>query len=199
MTLPTQMTNHDLAAALSMTGLTAVSQNLDDLIARFIKGRWSAQNLLEEVCRIEDADRARRSLERRLRASHIGRFKQIADFDWNWPTEIDRELIERALTLEFVREGRNLILVGNNGLGKTPRILPIQRSWPATRFYFAVPLRSSRVCSATPPKQDAEGCAPMPGPLYFASMRSAICPTTATQLTCCTRSSIAATSSGPFS
>jgi DNA replication protein DnaC len=119
MTSPIPMTNHDLAVALKKIGLTAVSQNLDDLIARFIKGRWSPQNLLEEVHRIEDAERARRSLERRLQASHIGRFKPIADFDWNWPTDIDRELIERSLTLDFVRDGRNLILVGNNGLGKT--------------------------------------------------------------------------------
>jgi len=33
--------------------------------------------------------------------------------------EIDRPLIERALTLDFVPEVRNLILLGANGLGKT--------------------------------------------------------------------------------
>ena len=43
----------------------------------------------------------------------------MADFDWNWPSRIDRELIERALSLEFIGEGRNLILLGANGLGKT--------------------------------------------------------------------------------
>ncbi len=32
---------------------------------------------------------------------------------------IERDLIERALTLEFIREGRNLALIGSNGLGKT--------------------------------------------------------------------------------
>ncbi len=35
------------------------------------------------------------------------------------PKKIDRALIERALTLEFLTQGRNLILCGTNGLGKT--------------------------------------------------------------------------------
>ncbi len=30
----------------------------------------------------EEQERARRSLERRLRTAHIGRFKPLCDFDW---------------------------------------------------------------------------------------------------------------------
>jgi DNA replication protein DnaC len=119
MTSPTSIPTNDLVTALDRIGLTTVSENLDDLVARSIKGRWSPQALLEEICRLEECERARRSLERRLQSSRIGRFKLMADFDWNWPAEIDRDLIERSLTLDFVREGRNLVLVGNNGLGKT--------------------------------------------------------------------------------
>src|SRR5690242_7619592 len=43
----------------------------------------------------------------------------MADFEWNWPTKVEREVIERALTLDFLPENRNLVLVGRNGLGKT--------------------------------------------------------------------------------
>jgi hypothetical protein len=43
----------------------------------------------------------------------------MADFNWSWPTKIERDVIERALTLDFLPEARNLILVGTNGLGKT--------------------------------------------------------------------------------
>jgi DNA replication protein DnaC len=49
----------------------------------------------------------------------VKRFKPIADFDWSWPTRIERDVIERALTLDFLSEARNIILVGANGLGKT--------------------------------------------------------------------------------
>lgn len=75
--------------------------------------------ILEELCQAELRERIRRSLERRLRLSGIKRFKPMADFDWDWPKKIDRDIIERALTLDFIREGRNLILIGANGLGKT--------------------------------------------------------------------------------
>ena len=64
--------------------------------------------------RAEIAERSRRSLERRLRLSGIKRFKPMADFEWSWPTKIDRDVIERALTLDFLPEARNLVLVGRN-------------------------------------------------------------------------------------
>lgn len=67
----------------------------------------------------EEAERARRSLERRVRSSAIGAFKPMADFDWNWPTRCDRQVIEELLGLEFLRESANVILFGPNGVGKS--------------------------------------------------------------------------------
>ena len=75
--------------------------------------------MLEQMVQAEAADRSRRSLERRLRLSGIKSFKPMADFDWAWPTKIEREVVETALTLDFLPENRNLVLVGSNGLGKT--------------------------------------------------------------------------------
>ncbi len=114
----TTMSNN-LAAQLRQVGLIAVPGQLDDFIAHAIKTRWSAHQLLEELVKVEAAERSRRSLERRLRNSGIKSFKPIADFDWSWPSQIEREVIERTLTLDFLAESRNLVLVGRNGLGKT--------------------------------------------------------------------------------
>jgi DNA replication protein DnaC len=99
--------------------LRAISQNLDDFIARATTGRWSPRMLLEQLSEMETADRSRRSLERRLSLSGIKKFKPMADFEWDWPKKIERDVIERALTLDFIREARNLILIGQNGLGKS--------------------------------------------------------------------------------
>jgi DNA replication protein DnaC len=115
----TAMTSNSLAGQLQQIGLCAVPAQLDDFIARATKARWSAHQILEEVVKAEAAERSRRSLERRLRISGIKSFKPIADFDWSWPAKIEREVIERALTLDFLGEARNLVLVGRNGLGKT--------------------------------------------------------------------------------
>jgi len=112
-------TKNDLTAQLQQIGLRALPENLDDFLARASKARWSSHMLLEELCRSELQERSRRSLERRLRLSAIKSFKPLADFEWNWPTKIDRDVIERALTLDFLQQARNLVLVGRNGLGKT--------------------------------------------------------------------------------
>jgi len=68
---------------------------------------------------IEERERQRRSLERRRRNAHLCAFKSISDFDWSWPKRVDREAINELLTLAFVAEGANVILLGPNGVGKT--------------------------------------------------------------------------------
>lgn len=111
--------NDELISQLEQIGLNLTAQGLDDLLARATQQRWSPRQLLEEIARSEASDQSRRSLERRLAQARLGRFKLMADFDWNWPKKIDRPLIERAFTLDFLAEARNLVLVGANGLGKT--------------------------------------------------------------------------------
>lgn len=110
---------NELPATLRSLGLHATAASLDDLLARATRQRLSPQALLEAVVQAEMLERSRRSLERRMVRSRIGSFRPIADFDWNWPKKIDRPLIERALALDFLREGRNLVLIGSNGVGKT--------------------------------------------------------------------------------
>ena len=111
--------NSDLAERLANISLKSLAQNLDGFIARAIKNKWQAKTILDELCNIEINERSRLSLERRFRLAGIGRFKPMADFDWDWPAKIERNIIEQALSLDFIREGRNLILLGGNGLGKT--------------------------------------------------------------------------------
>src|SRR5436190_10766993 len=115
----TTTTTDDLSQQLAHIGLLATASSLDDFLARATKGHFSPRLLLEELARAEHLDKARRSQERRLARAKIGRFKPMTDFDWNWPKKIERDVIERALTLDFVEEHRNLVLLGANGVGKT--------------------------------------------------------------------------------
>lgn len=121
MNLPTlpKTTSHSLSAQLQQIGLRALPAQLDDFLALSAKARWSPHQILEQLAEAEIAERSRRSLQQRLRFSGIKRFKPMADFDWSWPSKIERDIIERALSLDFLPEARNLILVGRNGLGKT--------------------------------------------------------------------------------
>jgi len=78
------------------------------------QSRWVGQLLGWEA-----AERHRRSLERRLRDARIGAFKPLADFDWKWPTHCDRAVVEELMTLAFLEDASNIVLVGPNGVGKT--------------------------------------------------------------------------------
>jgi DNA replication protein DnaC len=108
-----------LGEQLRAIGLRHVAGQLDDILALAAKKRWGPTQVLEHVAALEIDDRAKWSLERRLNRSHLGRFKSITDFDWNWPKRIDRAAIEAALRLDFLDGARNVILVAPNGLGKT--------------------------------------------------------------------------------
>ena len=74
---------------------------------------------IEPLIQWEEAERSRRSLERRLGNAHLGRFRPLADFDWDWPKRCDREALEELMGLAFLEETANAILVGPNGVGKS--------------------------------------------------------------------------------
>jgi DNA replication protein DnaC len=74
---------------------------------------------LEPLIRWEEQERARRGLQRRLSSARLGRFKPLADFDWHWPKQCDRQAVEELMQLEFLEEAANAVLVGPNGVGKS--------------------------------------------------------------------------------
>ncbi|XXZ41181.1 ATP-binding protein [Sorangium sp. So ce327] len=68
---------------------------------------------------IEERERQKRSLDRRLKNSRVAAFKPMADFDWSWPKKIDREAVDDLFAPGFLATGHNAVLVGPNGVGKT--------------------------------------------------------------------------------
>jgi DNA replication protein DnaC len=108
-----------LAEQLAALGLRDTAAQLDDIVALATKRRWSPTQLLEHLVQSEQQERTRRSLERRLARSRLGRFTPMSDFDWAWPKRIERALVEATLRLDFLAEARNVVLVAAQGLGKT--------------------------------------------------------------------------------
>jgi DNA replication protein DnaC len=103
-------TRAELESTLKRLRLVGCLARLDEL---------EGQEWLARLVSIESEERTRRSLENRTRISGIGSFKPLVDFDWAWPKKVDRALIDELLTLRFVGEGANVVLLGPNGVGKT--------------------------------------------------------------------------------
>jgi DNA replication protein DnaC len=108
-----------LADLLTTLGLRHTAAHLDDLVAIATKRRLGPLETLELLAEREAQHRAKQSLERRLARSRLGRFKPMADYEWDWPKRVDRDAIEAALRLEFLDGARNIVLVAPQGLGKT--------------------------------------------------------------------------------
>jgi DNA replication protein DnaC len=81
--------------------------------------QYGGQPWVSKLVEVEEAERKKRSLERRITGAHIGTFKPMADFDWSWPSKINRELIEELFTFQFLADAINIVLIGPNGTGKT--------------------------------------------------------------------------------
>jgi len=109
----------ELAQRLATLGLRATAGQLDDVVALATKRRWGPTQLLEHLVESEQQERTRRSLERRLLRSRLGRFTPLTEFDWAWPKRIDRPIVDAVLQLDFLAGARNVVLVAPQGLGKT--------------------------------------------------------------------------------
>lgn len=96
-----------------------VDLQLPGLIAHWDEIAEPQRQWLATVIDWEECERRRRGLERRLRNAHLGRFKPLVDFDWQWPKRCDQSLVNDMMGLSFVDSATNLILVGSNGVGKS--------------------------------------------------------------------------------
>ena len=100
----------DYRSRLENLGLRGILEHYSE----FEREPW-----LPRLLEVEEDDRGRRGLERRLRNAKLGRFKPFADFDGSWPKKLDAEQVDDLFTLSFIEEAANVILVGPNGVGKT--------------------------------------------------------------------------------
>ena len=105
-----------------MSNLESLRLRAKALQLHGLLAHWSeiaSTDWVEPMLQWEENERARRSLERRLRDAHIGRFKSVCDFDWTWPKRCDRAAVEELIGLDFLNEATNVVLAGPNGVGKS--------------------------------------------------------------------------------
>ena len=108
--MTTDLTTIELKTRLKALGLFGLIACCDQVVDK----PW-----INEVLAIEERERQKRGLERRMRDAHVGAAKPMVDFDWSWPKKIDRQAIEELFSLSFIKSGHNAVLVGPNGIGKT--------------------------------------------------------------------------------
>jgi len=113
-------TSHiDLAALLKRLHLATVARILADYETRAAKEGWSHREWLTLLLAEEVAHRANTRLHKLARHARFPYVKTIEEFDFVFQSTLGRQQLGPYLGPEFVTEGRNLILSGKPGRGKT--------------------------------------------------------------------------------
>lgn len=81
--------------------------------------QWSHVQFLQELIAGEAAARADRRVERLIAQARFPVLKTLERFDWEWPTKINRMMIQNLFHLDFVRQRSNVVFIAGTGLGKS--------------------------------------------------------------------------------
>ena len=57
--------------------------------------------------------------EANIKVAHFPYIKEIKDFDFNYQPSINKDVINDLATLRFIEEKKNVLFMGNPGVGKT--------------------------------------------------------------------------------
>jgi DNA replication protein DnaC len=90
-----------------------------ELIARAEKEQWSFHEFLATMVGEEIAQRSQTRLGRLSHRAQFPFLKTIDEFDFTYQSTVRLALLGSALSPDFVTEGRNLVLFGKPGRGKT--------------------------------------------------------------------------------
>lgn len=111
MTQPTLKQLRQSATDLKLYGLLAHWDELEHPTPDWVK----------QLLDWEEHERQQRGLQRRIRNARLGSFKPLADFDWQWPKQLDQARVLSLMNMAFMQQDKplNPIFIGSNGTGKT--------------------------------------------------------------------------------
>jgi DNA replication protein DnaC len=109
----------DLDIMLKRLNLANARRSWQTLVDRAETEGWSCRDFLAMLVSEEIAHRQQTRLQRAVRDARFPFLKTIEDFDFSLQTSLRRQLLGSYLGPELVSEGRNLILLGKSGRGKT--------------------------------------------------------------------------------
>jgi len=121
-TKPSAPTAHDLGALnanLDYLKLSFIGEHYLDLAREAAEQHCDHITFLARLIEGETHRRQDRSVERRI---HLARFpvrKTLDQFQWDWPTKINRLKVQNLFRLHFIEQLANVVFIAGVGLGKS--------------------------------------------------------------------------------
>jgi len=106
-------------SALDTLGLHVARERLDSAAQRAAAESWSYSPFLGYLLDGELQERHARTVALNLQFARFPVLKALADFDFKAQPSLDPKLVDELATGRYLDEGRNVILLGPPGVGKT--------------------------------------------------------------------------------
>lgn len=111
----------NLQQKLQRLSLTTMCGHIEQALSEAAQKSWSPAATLEWLADIELGARQDRAIERRFRSARLGSRQTIDSFQFSHhkSRQQAKPRILRLLDLDFLRQGTNVVIIGNPGVGKT--------------------------------------------------------------------------------
>ena len=111
--------NERLTSTLHQLRLSGLAQSLDVRIQEAAGHKLNHLEFLELILQDELLVRQQRLIDRRVKAADFRELKPLDDFDFTFNPSIKRSQVFDLATCRFVRESKDVLLVGPPGTGKS--------------------------------------------------------------------------------
>jgi len=108
-----------LRSQFSALNLPFMLENYQAFAQTAADKHWSHLDYLTELLGGEAAARDDRRVQRCIKLARFPVLKTLDQFDWNWPTKINRPQIQNLFHLDFVAKHANVVFISGVGLGKS--------------------------------------------------------------------------------
>lgn len=132
--------NDALTSAARKLRLSGLLLSLEVRLSEASGNHLSHSEFLELVLADELAVRAERHLKRRVKAASFREPKTLEDFDWSFNGSIRKKQVHELATCQFVRQAKDVLLLGPPGVGKSHLVQAI--GYQAIKAGFDVLYRS---------------------------------------------------------
>lgn len=99
--------------------LLTFRDELDSLLTRVAEENWTHLHLVAELLRKESNRRAENRKRARIKAANFPQMKYMHELITQELPQDARTALPELETLDFIKQGRNVVLYGNPGTGKT--------------------------------------------------------------------------------
>lgn len=108
-----------LTSNLKELRLSTMLKNYKRLARQALENKWEYDEFLLELSQVELQIRSENRLKRRLREAKFPLMKTLDNFDYEAAPDLNSRLIQDLRRCEYIKQKRNVILLGKSGTGKT--------------------------------------------------------------------------------